>query len=133
MGDRVNIAVQADGKRVYFYGHWSGYPAPWLVQEALKRRERWNDPPYLARIVFCHFMDGDYNRTTGFGISTSLGDNEYPLIVVDCDAQQVRFEDADGAYQFQHVIGKAFSFEDYCNLKFDRYDSLWEAIESSFH
>jgi hypothetical protein len=28
MGDRVNIAVKDDEKRVYFYGHSSGYTAP---------------------------------------------------------------------------------------------------------
>lgn len=128
MGDRVNIAVQDDGRRVYFYGHWSGFTAPLRVQEALNRQDRWNDPSYLARIVFCTFVKGHENDTTGFGISTTIGDNEYPLIVVDCDNQLVRFEDTHGAYMNRDIIGASFSFEEYCALDLAAHEDVWRAL-----
>lgn len=126
MGDRVNIAVQTDGKRVYFYGHWSGSEAPDKVRNALAKRARWTDPSYLARIVFCEFVKGHESGEIGFGISSDVGDNEYPIIVVDADAQQVRFEDHDRAYICRGAVGKAFSFEEYLQVA-----DGWEAIESA--
>jgi hypothetical protein len=62
---------------------------PGIVQAALLRRERWSDPTYLARIIFCELITGQEDEPTGFGISTSIGDNEYPITVVDCSAQRV--------------------------------------------
>lgn len=129
MGDRVNIAFeQANGKRIFFYGHWSGDPAPKLVQQGLaKGRDRWTDEAYLARIVFQTFLGGD-TGTTGFGISTSIGDNEYPLIVVDARKQQVRFEDAERASYHRGAIGKAVGFKDYLDITME--SDPWGAIET---
>jgi hypothetical protein len=122
MGDRVNIAVQDEGKRVYFYGHWSGQDAPTLVQSALKRgKDRWDDPAYLARVVFDDFTGGDRD-TTGYGISTEPGDNEHPFIIVDCDKQTV-YAESDPREHYSHcaITGDApqISFADYTNGEVD--------------
>lgn len=95
MGDRGNIAVQDGGKRVYFYSHWRGSELPAVVQKALKREKRWNDGTYLARIIFDTLTEGQQGSETGAGIGTSIGDNSYPIVVVDCDTMKVRFEDED--------------------------------------
>lgn len=98
MGDRGNIVVQEkEGKRVYFYTHWKGSQIGAVVAAALGRHERWTDAPYLARIIFCELIGGDTEGETGYGISAGIGDNSYPILVVDVEKQVVRFEDELGA------------------------------------
>lgn len=92
MGDRGNIVVRSSQDNrddVWFYGHWSGYKIENTVQKALAKKWRWGDTSYLARIVFDQFTAGKHGEETGFGISTCLQDNEYPVIVVDDDKQRV--------------------------------------------
>ncbi len=95
MGDRGNIAVvqSKDNKeQVWFYGHWSGHRMPAVLQHAIREgKDRWNDPSYFARIVFCRLIapDDRFYQTTSYGISTRLGDNEHLIMVADCAKQVV--------------------------------------------
>jgi hypothetical protein len=88
MGDRANVVIRDDYVRdndreaVFLYSHWGGYELPEVVRRALARRERWDDAPYLARIVFDTMIGGHQGGETGFGISTRIPDNEYDLIVL---------------------------------------------------
>lgn len=93
MGDRANVYIQEDSKTgVYLYTHWAGSELPETVRAALVRGEgRWNDNAYLARIVFCEMVKGNEMETTSYGISSRLQDNEYPIIVLDCDQQRIGF------------------------------------------
>ena len=94
MGDRSNIVIkQHDGNRVYLYGHWMGADSINIVRDTLALRERWTDAPYLARMLFDK-MTGGRVGSTGYGISTYLCDNEYPVIVLDPETQTVVLEDA---------------------------------------
>lgn len=98
MGDRANIVVidepkdaDLEGKReaVFLYSHWAGSEMEDILAAGLaKGRERWDDAPYLARILFQQMIDGD-TGITGYGISTTLMDNEHPLLVVDVARQVV--------------------------------------------
>lgn len=91
MGDRGNIAIaQPESEAVvYFYTHWGGYEIPQTLQRALARHERWNDGPYLARIIFCEMVKNDIDGETGFGISTTEQDNSYDIPIVDAMTQTV--------------------------------------------
>lgn len=90
MGDRGNIFVVDENASTeeklsgtYFYTHWSGWELPATLASALKRGEsRWGDQAYLARIIFCEMVKGEEDDVTGYGISASLGDNSYPILVV---------------------------------------------------
>lgn len=138
MGDRVNICMRDEGKNVYFYGHWSGYDAPEIVRKALARKQRWDDPSYLARIVFCHLLGGDrpedgivlYNvkAETGFGISTEPQDNSYPIIVVSTPDNRVTIE-ADDRPGFNIKPSgevKSYSFDEYVALP----RATWAALDT---
>jgi hypothetical protein len=89
MGDRGNIYFvdQHRGKErlgMYMYSHWGGAVIPSVVEAALRRgRERWGDSQYLARIVFCELIKDDLMETTGYGLSTRIGDNEHAIVRVD--------------------------------------------------
>lgn len=110
MGDRGNIVVQ-DGsieKRIYLYAHWQGEYLPQILYSVLRRRERWGDASYLTRMIFCAMVKGYEDKDTGWGISTELGDNEHPLIIVNPEESVIWFEDEDGKQ-----LLKPMAFEQY--------------------
>ena len=111
MGDRSNIVVkQHDGSRVWLYGHWMGEDSINIVRDVLSQRERWSDAPYLARMLFARMIQGSPDSSTGYGISTYMCDNEYPVIVLDPETQTVVLE--DGGYGSPLApITPAVSFE----------------------
>ena len=115
MGDRncIEIKYQMWNKEtekrdkwssVFFYGHWSGSIMPNILQEALRRKERWSDESYLARIIFCELIGGDVESSTGFGIAPYEMENEYQLITVIPSKQLVAIGDFE------------CTFEEYCTL-----------------
>src|SRR5882672_3955030 len=93
MGDRANVAIVQDGSEqmVYLYTHWGGDGLPHTVQKALAKKWRWDDGIYLARIIFDQMINGNQGTETGFGISTSISDNEHPIVVVNPREQKVGF------------------------------------------
>ncbi len=94
MGDRGNIIVKDGGSKVYLYTHWSGSQLPEILKEALiKGEDRWDDGPYLARIIFQEMLDGD-TGTTGFGISSEYGDGgtDIEVDVRQATVDGVKFE-----------------------------------------
>lgn len=92
MGDRANIVVRSSTKKiddVWFYAHWRGEEIHDVVKAVLARNERQDDAPYLARMIFCELVKGNELDSTGFGISTSLSDNEHDILIVDIPAKMV--------------------------------------------
>lgn len=90
MGDRCNIVMKQSKGNVWYYGHWAGHDYTKAVQRALAKNERWDDAPYLSRMVFDQFVGEDRGQSTGFGISLEMEDNEHDICVVDCETQTVR-------------------------------------------
>lgn len=103
MGDRGNICMKMDGGgQVFFYSHWGGTELPEILKAALIRgKERWDDEPYLSRIIFNEITKGKEMNLTGVGISTYETDNEHPIIYVSVKEQTVTIAD------------KVTKFEDY--------------------
>ena len=91
MGARGNIRIDFnDGGHTYFYGHWSGSEMFNILRDALQRgRPRWDDEPYLARIIFCELVKNDLAGLTGYGISPYLCDNEYKIFTVNSEKKTV--------------------------------------------
>jgi hypothetical protein len=95
MGDRGQIAIEQDNNHfpapVFFYTHWQGHAIKQRLQEALEKgKGRWDDPSYLARIIFCQLVREEWNKTDGFGLmGVSAGDSEYPLLCVNMREQKV--------------------------------------------
>jgi hypothetical protein len=115
MGDRSNIVVQeANGNRVWLYGHWMGEDSIRIVRNVLDKRERWEDAPYLARMLFGSMIAGDLAGSTSYGISTTMCDNEYPIIILEPHTQTAWLEvyiwGEGGRYE---QLTKPISFEDF--------------------
>lgn len=91
MGARTNIVLEyGDGKQICFYSHWGGSGLPEVLKAALIRgKSRWNDPYYLARIIFCEMIQDDVLGLTGFGIQPDVDEEEYETLYVDLRERKV--------------------------------------------
>ena len=91
MGARAQVFMKDEG--VYLYTHWGSESLVDDVKQALVSsagRNRWNDPEYLARIIFDVMEGDDHGGEYGFGIGRSKhGDLDYEPITVDCKNQTV--------------------------------------------
>jgi hypothetical protein len=125
MGERGNICVKQAQGQVWFYTHWRGHEIKTVVQNALKKKERWDDGEYLARIIFDE-LRGDDSGTTGFGISTCMGDNSYPIVLVDCVKKAVFIVNEDQIFLGQPPdrIQGGILFSDFCEQTLQEEESL---------
>jgi len=84
MGDRGNIRVAQgpEAPDVFLYSHWGGSDLANVLQVALSRRQRWDDPAYLTRIIFDAMTEGHHGSETGYGVSTCCPDNEHAVLRV---------------------------------------------------
>ena len=121
MGDRGNVLVREDDKDsgVYLYTHWRGSDLPILVQEALLKRVRWDDCPYLTRIIFDVLSQESHGDETGFGISSMIGDGEYRLVTIDCKTQTVYIGSNDNPERL------SWKFEGYIVLEASDLAKVW--------
>ena len=103
MGDRANIKLVDGDSTVFLYTHWDGSVLPGTLQRALAKKERWDDGQYLARIIFQEMLGTD-EGTTGYGISSIVGDGDDRILTVDISGQTVSARDAK------------WSFSDYLNI-----------------
>ena len=88
MGDRGQVLIEDVG--VYLYTHWDASELTKIVQKALAKKWRWDDPEYLARIIFCEMVKGDEEGETGYGIGNNLHGDVWRLIKVNCENQTVQ-------------------------------------------
>jgi hypothetical protein len=92
MGNRGNIVMHyEDGNKIYFYSHWGGDQETLkaVITNALQRsKDRWEDEPYLSRIIFSEMIKNDINGTTGYGITPYITDG-IATIVIDLKNQTV--------------------------------------------
>lgn len=103
MGDRGNVYItdsdpnsyqasefQRGSHGIYVYSHWDGHVLPRVVQVALAAaRGRWSDDQYLTRILIDQITKPGRDQETGYGIGLKMGDNSYPITVVDVGRQEV--------------------------------------------
>jgi len=105
MGDRANVQVIDNDSNVFLYTHWNGTELPEIVKSAMvKGKERWEDGPYLTRVIFQEMIHGD-NGITGYGISSVIGDGEDRVIVLSIGKQTA------------WISGKAYSFDELIKLE----------------
>lgn len=128
MGDRANIFVAdtwaskntEEMRGVYLYTHMGGYELPSDLADALSSpagRGRWTDGAYLTRIIFCRMVVDDVKGETGFGISAGIGDNSYPILVVNPTEEMV-YMVPEGQERRKDLTGfPHWSFEKFCTAR----------------
>lgn len=105
MGARAQVKIEDEG--VYLYTHWGSGELQEDVRIALSRRQRWQDPEYLARIIFSQMTKGQEAGETGFGIGTSMHGDIELLITLDCKSQKLTIEDV------YEKTSKTFTFSEF--------------------
>ena len=95
MGDRANLAIISEHDDcVVLYAHWAGeqlFDHARVAMDHPFARSRWTDVAYLRRIVFQQILDWAGFSELSWGISTSICDNEHPILVLDVTSQRVAF------------------------------------------
>lgn len=101
MGDRANVLVKEDSEDngVYLYTHWNGTELPTILQDALKKRWRWDDCAYLTRIIFDEMTKDDHGEETGYGISSILGDGDDRILKVNVIEQTVKMGEREWTFE----------------------------------
>lgn len=95
MGVRTDVKLKYEGKNViYLYSHWDEVDyLKNVVREVLKRKLRWDDSSYLARMIFSAMIKNDIDNETGYGISlSSSGDNEFEVDLYNKEVDGVPFD-----------------------------------------
>jgi len=127
MGDRANIVLKNGDNFVWLYSHWGGGAIPSILQTALAKHWRWDDPNYLARIIFCKMVAGVETYETGFGISAEPCDGDDRILLVDTNAQTVSRghlpDDSPDMTGF--VISHTWTLEDFVDLPEKAIDAVW--------
>lgn len=141
MGDRGNIIIRMPDNegQVVLYSHVDGHDLPSILQQALQRgKGRWDDPPYLSRIIFSTMIAANPEGLTGYGISTVVYDNEHPLLVVTPGQRTVHLEaDPNRPYTAKWPAKQAsWTFEEWCALPAIGWQSVlnlegWEAMQTT--
>ena len=90
MGSRAQVKIEDTG--VFLYTHWGADELAEEVRETLSKRWRWQDPEYLARIIFSGMIRGQEGGETGFGIGTSQHGDIEVLVTLNCQKQTVKVE-----------------------------------------
>lgn len=114
MGDRAQVFMKDEG--VYLYTHWGAPGLVKTVQRALARRERWNDPEYLARIIFCEMVKGEEHEPTGFGIGGEQHGDVWRIVEVHCAEDKVRVLDI-GWEEQKDTVAFQGSFTEFLKYK----------------
>lgn len=127
MGDRANIYVvdrrpaaadDTETTGIYLYTHWNGSNWPELLREALRSdaaRRRWSDEPYLLRIISDQLFKDIRDSETGGGISTMIGDNEYPITILDMVNRTVSWA-PEGSETDRNAWRNTIGYGDFVNL-----------------
>ena len=118
MGDRANVYVKDGEGGVYLYSHWGGTELPGTLQQAMKRKLRWDDRAYLARIIFCEMVAGQERDETGFGISPDIPDGADRVLIVDCDKKTISdVSMVDSSYNLlkEPKVFRVYTFEEFIN------------------
>ncbi len=107
MGNRGQVLIEDE--KIYLYTHWGAEDIVSDVSMALSRHQRWDDPEYLARIIFDELSGNEKGEETGFGIGTSQHTDIEKLVIVNCGDKKVIIKDIYGESE------EVLSFQDFIN------------------
>lgn len=112
MGTRGQVIIcEAGNPDIVLYQHCDGDTLLAAVKRAISKGQRWNDTPYLTRIIFCEMMltygEDHINGTSGFGIQTHRQDDTNFDIIVNMNDKLVT--------QYAGNKKTQYTFEDMCD------------------
>jgi len=128
MGDRANIVVREEdsSKGVWLYTHWHGTDLPFMLQNVLRKRQRWENGSYLTRIIF-ESMIPSYERGSelGFGISTNPQDGRDRILLVTVSNQTIFRASLSISNEQQFAVTKRWTFDEFISLSGKEIEQVW--------
>lgn len=95
--------------RVYLYTHDDSKTLLTTTHDILSKRERWDDPDYLSRMLFCEMIPEEFWKSnSGYGIGTQLYADIDLLISLDTVNQKITI--SSGLHSYSNLI---FTFEEF--------------------
>ena len=85
MNNRGQILFLDTG--IVFYTHWHSEEIAKYVRDALILEEHWDDPEYLARLVFEQMLKTT-EPTTGLGIGVNVIAT-IPTVIINCEKETI--------------------------------------------
>jgi hypothetical protein len=99
--------------RIYLYTHSTADDLINVVNNVLSKNVRWDDPDYLARMIFCKMIPvEDWDNENGFGIGTQLYMDIQMLISLDTVHQTIKISSSFEKYITNSIT---MSFDDFIN------------------
>jgi hypothetical protein len=99
MGDRGQVNIVDEN--VWLYTHWDATNLPMAVHDAIVKKWRWDDPEYLARIIFEEMIKGDEGGETGYGIGSNKHGDVWRVVYVNCNTQTIKIVDHDDEVKWE--------------------------------
>ena len=100
---------------MWLYTHGSGTELPETVRIALSKHKRWDDQPYLTRMIFGEMTRNAYSEETGFGITAYPTDGVSRQVIVDVGKQTVTLQRADFGGKIEGTPAR-YTFDEYVAL-----------------
>lgn len=106
MGTRAQVRVHStpEAHDIWLYEHYDGNYLPEEVKRALARKQRWEVPEYLARVIFSQMLLEAYPNSEdalkgelGYGIGNRRHSDIRYLVDVNVDNQWVEVDYCGGS------------------------------------
>lgn len=104
MGTRGQIFIVDTG--IYLYQHNDSYMLPYVVQRALARKEQWNNPEGLTKIIFNRMKDAEIGNKQQSDIDF--------LVILNVKTQIIEIKRMDG-YLGKKERSDYFTFKEFVN------------------
>ena len=91
-----------NGGSVYLYSHSTGSELEGIARDAVSSGDRLDDEAYFTRVLFCKMLGDDlqvWRGSTGYGISTSIQDQDYDNKMVHVDYSGGGYPVIDYSYE----------------------------------
>lgn len=95
MGVRTDVRLHySNGQTINIYSHWYDVDTlKYVVKGVLKRKERWDDESYLARMIFSAIIKDDIDSATGYGLAPyDMGDRGFDIYLPEQKVDDIPFD-----------------------------------------
>ena len=132
IGDRAQIKINSfyedsTAAPVYLYTHGGASCLEATLVEALKRKERWEDASYLARIIFETMIEGAYSKELGYGIDTIQHSDIWKLIELSAN-EKISIFICRGTNADDYTEVWTGTFEEFLNYFYGCGELYWEDV-----
>jgi hypothetical protein len=99
---------------VFLYTHDLAHDLLHAVYDVLSKRQRWDDPDYFSRMLFCRMVPCElWNKTDGFGIGTQMYADVKFLIAINLKTKRLTINNWNESGSVCRAIH--YDFENFIN------------------